>query len=99
MTVLPAETTESVGAATTSTTAEDSRQAPGASVLITEQQVLFSTAVTTRRPTTADRSADAVRVVATAVHGLFERPNSPVIPPRSRRYYESSLISRERARL
>ena len=81
-------------------------QAPApteAPVLVTEQQVLLSTAAAVRRPTASRRLADAFRGVAAAVHSVFSMPNprshAPVVPPRSRSYYESSLVLRERMRL
>jgi hypothetical protein len=74
-----------------------------ASVLVTEQQVLLSTAAAARRPTTAHRLGDVIRGVATAVLSIYAltatRRPSPLIPPRSRGYYESSLVSRARMRL
>jgi hypothetical protein len=62
-------------------------------VLATEQQVPSGTAAAMQRPTTTSGVAEAIRGVATAVRDVFampgSRPRRPVIPSRSRSYYES----------
>ena len=77
-------------------------------VLVTEQQVRLSTAAAAGslpRTETAHGLTDAFRRVVSALHGIFvapaaqQRPHRGSVPPRSRSYYESSLVSRERMRL
>lgn len=75
-------------------------------VLVTEQQVRLSTAAAGSLPgtETARGLTDAFRRVVSALHGIFvataqQRPHRGSVPPRSRSYYESSLVSRERMRL
>jgi len=75
--------------------------------LVTEQQVRLGTAAAVSLPRTGVTHGltDALRRMVTALHGVFTastrqgRPERPSVPPRSRSYYESSLVSRERMRL
>jgi hypothetical protein len=107
MTVLPAVSKEKVVEQAPPPAAQELEQAPPTQVLVTEQQVLFGTAAagSVQRTRTTRGFTAAVRVVATALHHLLTmptaqpRPTRRVIPPRSRSYYETSLVSRERARL
>ena len=106
MTVIPEESEENVRASDSALVEEDREQSTATPVLVTEQQVRFSTAAdgTVQPARTAHRLTDAFRVVVTALHRLVEAPTHErskrrVVPPRSRSYYETSLVSRERLRL
>jgi hypothetical protein len=77
-----------------------------APVLITEQQVLFSSAASVAvPPTPARRWIKPIRLATTAVRQLFvsrkatPRSATAHYPPRTRSYYDSSLSGRERFRL
>ena len=86
---------------------QERKRNAAAPVLVTEQQVLLSTAAAGAgpAPTPARGLTDAFRGAVAALHGIFAapttqiRPGRRVVPPRSRSYYESSLMSRELFRL
>ena len=106
MTVIPGTSEENVRASNSRPVEEQRERPTAAPVLVTEEQVRFSTAAagTVAPARTSHRLTDTFRVVVTALHRLFEaptdeRPQRRVIPPRSRSYYETSLVSRERLRL
>ena len=106
MTVAPGASEENVRVSDSLPVEEESEQSTATPVLVTEQEVLFSTAAagTVEPARTARRLTDALRMVVSALHRLVEaptheRPKRPVVPPRSRSYYETSLVSRERMRL
>ena len=106
MTVLPGTSDENMRVSNSLPEQEESEQSTAPTVLVAEQQVLFSTAAAgTVEPTrSAHRLTDAFHLVVAALHRLVEaptheRPKRRVVPPRSRSYYETSLVSRERMRL
>jgi hypothetical protein len=107
MTVLPAVSEPKAVAPASSPVDQDSQQLSPPPVLVTEQQVLFSTAAAgSVQPAKYTRLlAVVIRVGAAALHGFIvtpitrTRPAHQVIPPRTASYYETSLVSRERGRL
>ena len=90
------------GSRETSPVATDTNSA-AAQVLVTEQQVLFSTAAAVALPPAKTRRlSDPVVAVAAAVRAIFSAPEMP----RGRRHYpkrigyiETALMSREMGRL
>ena len=106
MTVIPEESEQNVHASDSAPVQEEREQSTATPVLVTEQQVRFSTSAagTVQPARTTHRVTDAFGLVVTALHRLVaapthERPKRQVVPPRSRSYYETSLVSRERLRL
>ena len=107
MTVLPRTSEQNRPDTVSAAQQEELERLATPPVLVTEQQVRLSTAAAGSLPSTetAPGLTDAFRRVVSALHGVFvapaaqQRPHRGSVPPRSRSYYESSLVSRERMRL
>jgi hypothetical protein len=74
----------------------------GTHALITEQQVLFSTAAVALPPAKTRRWSDTVHAVGTAVRAMFAAPEKPAARqhyPKRHVWLDSALMSREMDRL
>jgi hypothetical protein len=74
----------------------------GTHALITEQQVLFSTAAVALPPAKTRRWSDTVHAVGTAVRAMFAAPEKPAVRqhyPKRHLWLDSALMSREMDRL
>ena len=107
MTALPRTSEENRPETVSAGLQEERERLTVPAVLVTEQQIRLGTAAAVSLPRTGATHGltDALRRMVTALHGVFAastrqgRPERPSVPPRSRSYYESSLVSRERMRL
>ena len=107
MTVLPRTSEENRPETVSGGPLEERGRLAGPPVIVTEQQVRLGTAAAVSLPSTGATHGltDALRRMVTALHGVIAastrqgRPERRSVSRRSRSYYESSLVSRERMRL